>query len=402
MKKSYPFAVFAALAVTSPLHATIGYFDHGYGVKSKGAGGTGVADPQDALAPATNPAGLAFVEDRFDFGLSFFQPDRSADLYGSEYDGNGKHNFYIPEIGFKTHLNENIHLGLAIYGNGGLNTDYQKPLYDQPPTFGNTTDAGVDLLQLFIAPTLAYKINANHAIGVTPILAIQRFEANGLEDFGVESSGYDTSYGGGVRIGYTGKLTDWLTIGASYQSRIYASRFDDYSTLFAEGGDFDIPSNYTVGFALHPVEKLTFAFDVQRIHFSEVNSVGNDLSFERFSKGLGADEGPGFGWRDVTAFKTGVSYEVTEALTLRLGYIYNTQPIRENQTYFNVLAPAVIQHHVTAGVTWKINKNWETSAFYTHGFKETVKGSGNAFGSATDADLTMEQNSFGLSVSRIF
>lgn len=39
--------------------ATTGYFAHGYGIKAKAMGGVGIALPQDALAAATNPAGIA-------------------------------------------------------------------------------------------------------------------------------------------------------------------------------------------------------------------------------------------------------------------------------------------------------------------------------------------------------
>jgi long-chain fatty acid transport protein len=62
-----------ALAATAA-HATDGYFDYGYGVNAKGIGGAGVAFPQDSLAPASNPAGTAFLDNRFDFGLTYFQP----------------------------------------------------------------------------------------------------------------------------------------------------------------------------------------------------------------------------------------------------------------------------------------------------------------------------------------
>lgn len=51
------------------VYATDGYFAHGYGVKGLGLGGVGIALPQDALAAATNPAGLGIVGDRIDFGL---------------------------------------------------------------------------------------------------------------------------------------------------------------------------------------------------------------------------------------------------------------------------------------------------------------------------------------------
>jgi long-chain fatty acid transport protein len=393
-------ASFAVLAV-SPAYATDGYFDFGYGVKAKGIGGAGVAFAQDSIAPATNPAGIAFLEDRLDFGLTYFHPDRTASLGGTEYSGNGTSDFIIPEIGFKYGLSEKIDVALAVYGNGGMNTDYSAPLFDTPAP-GTPSDAGIDLSQLFVAPTVSYKITEGHAVGISPILAYQRFKAEGLEEFGITNDDYDDSFGLGFRIGYTGKINEYLTIGATYQSRIYASEFDDYKGLFAEQGDFDIPSNFALGFAVHPNEKLTFAFDVERIFYSEVNSVGNNLSFARLANGLGSDEGPGFGWNDVTVIKTGIAYDVTEDLTLRVGYNYTTQPIEEDQTYFNILAPGVVQHHATAGLTWRFRENWELSAFYVHAFEETVKGSGNAFGPQTDADLSMNQDSFGLSLGWVF
>ena len=277
-----------------------------------------------------------------------------------------------------------------------MNTSYNKPI----PGFG-TTPAGIDLTQVFVAPTFAYKLAENHAIGPSPIFAVQQFKAQGLQNFGVGNHGYDYSYGGGVRIGYTGKLTDWLAVGATYQSRIYATRFKDYANLFAEHGSFDIPPNFAVGFALNPYKGLTFAFDVQEIYFSQVKSVGNNLSAQTFASGLGSDGGPGFGWRDVTAIKTGIAYDATRQLTLRLGYNYSTQPIPDNQTYFNILAPAVVQHHLTAGATWRFNQSWELSAFYAHAFEQQVNGSGNFFGPATNANLRMSQDTFGLALNWI-
>ena len=380
----------AALA-SERLHATDGYFDYGYGTKAKGVGGAGVAFPQDALAPAANPAGAAFLDNQLDFGLTYFQPDRSAQLGPVNYNGNGREQFYIPEIGFKHSLTPKVDFDLAVYGNGGMNTDYTTPI----AAFG-TTHAGVDLSQLFIAPALSYKVAENHAVGIAPILAYQRFKAYGLQNFGIPDQDYENSFGGGVRIGYTGKLTDWLTVGASYQSRIFNTPFDHYKTLFAEQGSFDVPSNFTVGFAVKPVKSVTLAFDVEEILYSEVNAVGNPLSGATWGSGLGSNNGPGFGWQDVTAIKTGIAYEATDKLTLRLGYNYSTQPIPDDQTYFNILAPGVVQHHLTAGASWRFNPHWDVTVFYAHAFEQTVNGSGNFFGA--NPNLSMSQNTFGLAI----
>ena len=386
----------AALSAATAF-ATDGYFDYGYGIKAKGIGGAGVAFPQDALAPATNPAGAAFLDNRLDFGATYFRPDRSVTLGGTDYSGNDTESFIIPDLALKKSLTPDLAFDLAVYGNGGMNTDYAKPI----PGFG-TTPAGIDLTQLFIAPALAYKLTADHAFGFAPIFAYQRFKAHGLENFGVPNAGYDSSYGAGFRLGYTGNLTPWLSVGATYQSRIYSSPFDKYKGLFAEQGDFDTPSNFAVGLALRPTDRITVAFDVERILYSEVNSVGNGLSFPRLGNGLGATEGPGFGWRDVTAIKTGVAYAASDTLTLRVGYNHSTQPIAANQTYFNILAPGVVTDRATAGFTWKYAANWELSGFYAHALDQNVNGSGNAFGPGTDANLRMSQDSVGVSLGWLF
>jgi long-chain fatty acid transport protein len=82
LKRCLP--VFALLLVT-PLSATDGYFSTGYGLIQQGQGGAGIALPQDALAAATNPAGIVFVGNRFDIGLTLFRPIRDATIAGSGY-----------------------------------------------------------------------------------------------------------------------------------------------------------------------------------------------------------------------------------------------------------------------------------------------------------------------------
>ena len=132
------FSPIATLALTAlaanTVCATDGYFDYGYGIQAKGIGCAGVAFPQDSLAPATNPAGVAFLTNRVDAGLTYFQPDRSASLGPGQFDANGIQHFYIPELGFNYSLSELFDTALAVYGNGGMNTDYTTPV----PGFGTT------------------------------------------------------------------------------------------------------------------------------------------------------------------------------------------------------------------------------------------------------------------------
>ena len=378
------------LLTASAALATDGYFDHGYGVKAKGLGGAGVAFAQDSMALATNPAGLVDVADSHQVGLTWFAPDRSVTVNGNTFDGNEDGSFYIPDFSYKTTLSSGAAFGLAIFGNGGMNTGYQTALFDVNPGVASS-NTSMDMSQLFIAPTWSLRNEGGHAFGVSAILAGQRFKATGLEDFGIANAGYDSSFGGGARLGWTWQASQNQKVGATYQSRLWMTKFDKYAGLFAKQGDFDIPSNYAVGFAYKVDSSLTWAFDVERIHYSEVNSVGNPGSSPG---GFGASNGPGFGWKDVTVIKTGLAYEVSPTLTVRVGYNHTTQPIGSSEIFFNQLAPGVVRHHATLGATWQANASTEVSFFYAHAFNETV--SGNI---GVPASLRMDQDSFGLSLN---
>ncbi len=409
MKKGLVAAAVVAAFVPAAAFATDGYFSHGYGMKAKGMGGVGIALPQDALAAATNPAGMALVGNRVDAGVDWFRPDRGAEIVGNgvpgfngSYDGNGTKDFLIPEFGYNRMVRPDLALGVSVFGNGGMNTDYKTSPFT---AIGGTNPAGVDLEQLFVAPTVAYKMGA-HAFGVSLNLAYQRFKAQGLNPFAGFSSdpanltdrGYDSSTGWGVRIGWTGQVTSAVTLGATYQTKTKMGKFDKYKGLFADQGSFDIPENYGVGIAVKALPQLTLAADIQRINYANVPAVGNPIDCLFTGCQLGGPNGAGFGWRNTTVYKFGAAYQWSQNLTLRAGYVTLKQPIPQNQTLFNILAPGVVEQHLTLGATWVLPNKSELTAAYMHAFENKVDGSGSiplAFGGG-EANLRMNENSFGV------
>ena len=209
-----------------------------------------------------------------------------------------------------------------------------------------------------------------------------------------------------MRVGWVGRLHEMLSLGASYQSRTYMSELDEYAGLFAEHGDFDIPSSFTAGLALTPCEKTVIAFDVTHILYSEVNAVANPLLPNLGQSQLGTDKGAGFGWEDVTVFKLGIAHRVTDPLTVRGGYNYGKQPIPESETLFNILAPGVVEHHLTLGATLVLTPGTEVTAAYMHALEKTVEGSSSIIpGMPTqggmgggESNLRMFEDSFGLAL----
>lgn len=390
--------------------ATDGYFSHGFGVKSQAVGGVGIALPQDSIAVAANPAGLVFVGDRVDAGLSWFGPSRSAEIVGNgvpgtngSYDGNDTSSFWIPEVGYAKQLSASTAVGVAIYGNGGMNTDYVKNPFG---AFGSKGHAGINLEQLFISPSIGYKVSENHAIGVSLNFAYQRFSASGLSAFGTSSSdannltdrGSDTSNGWGVRLGWNGQIIPGVNLGATWASKIKAGSFERYRGLFADHGEFDIPENYGVGASFKLSPSVILAADVQRIKYGSIKAVANPLSNLFEGNPLGSSNGPGFGWRDINVIKIGTIIDYSKELVLRAGYNHGGQPVQSNETFFNILAPGVVQDHVTLGATYKMSKNSELSFSYAHGFNKKIIGVNSipaSFGGG-NANVNLSENIAGI------
>ena len=403
-------SLLTAGVMASPLaHATNGYFPIGVGPKTEAMGGVGIALPQDSFAAAANPAGMAMVGDRVDFALTWFKPNRTADITGSpvpgangSYSGNGRSNFFIPDFGYNKMISNDTALGVVVYGNGGMNTQYNSSPF---AAYGATGNLGINLEQLFIAPTWSKKLNETNSIGVSLNLAYQMFSATGLGAFAsmsatptaLSDNGTDTSTGYGLKVGWTGEVTPIVTLGATYQTKTKMGSFSKYSGLFADQGNFDIPANYGLGIAVKATPVTTVAFDVEQIDYSGVSSVGN--TFPQATSPLGATGGSGFGWQNMTIFKLGMSYVYDPKLTLRAGLNHNSQQIPSDQTLLNILAPGVVQNHLSLGATWTLANKSELTVAYVHAFQQTVNGSGSIpvapFGGG-NANISMHEDSIGI------
>jgi long-chain fatty acid transport protein len=180
-----------------------------------------------------------------------------------------------------------------------------------------------------------------------------------------------------VKLGYLGELSDRFSLGLSYQSRISMSAFDQYAGLFAEQGGFDIPQTFTGGIAVKPADKLTLAFDLQWIDYESVKSVGNDFLPNLGVSRLGMDSGAGFGWHNMTIYKGGLQYAASPAWTLRGGYSYAEQPIRDNEVLINILAPGVMEQHITAGLTRSFKNGQAVNLAVVRAISKSVTGPNN-------------------------
>lgn len=430
-KAPYWIAIGALCGVSAEALATNGYFAHGYGTKTKALAGAAAALPQDSMAAATNPAGMALVGNRTDLGAALFSPTREYTVSGGPSGADnafsvGPQNvesdnelFLIPHLGINWMLDERSSFGITVYGNGGMNTLYEggTATFDvnpaphavmnmtAPGTFG-AGDAGVDLSQLFVALTYARKFGEGSAWGVSPILAVERFSAKGLRNFGgfvadgvpdnLSNNGYDYAYGAGAKVGVQSRVSPRLDVGASVQSRIYMTEFDDYSDMFAERGDVDIPPTATVGLAFHTSETSVLSFDVQRIWYGQIASIANPIS--NLTAGcfsgdvgqcLGGSDGAGFGWRDMTVYKIGYQWQ-TGDWTWRAGFSTGKQPVPSSEVLINILSPGIMEEHYTLGFTKRVGRTGEFSFAALYSPSNAISGP-NPFDPTQRIELEMQQ-----------
>jgi long-chain fatty acid transport protein len=176
------------------------------------------------------------------------------------------------------------------------------------------------------------------------------------------------------------------------------SELDSYSDLFAEGGSFDIPSNFGVGMTFKMQNGSKFHYDFEQINYTDVASISNPLSnifscpivnpASMSTAGcLGGSNGAGFGWSDVSVHKFGYEFSLAGSpdVRYRLGYSIGENPISDADVLFNVLAPGVIENHITAGFTRKLPGGEEYSVSFMYAPEE-----GNTATSPFDPTQTIE------------
>lgn len=399
--------VSALILATAPAaYATNGLAPTGLGQVHKAMGGAAVGNPQNSTTMMTNPAAASFVESGFDIGAEIFKPNRTvkSKITGTKYEGDGVSAFFIPETAYVRN-NGNLAFGISAYGNGGMNTEFPTSPNFGPAAFNSPTPSiktGIDLKQIFISPTISKKLNSNHSVGLSINLVAQQFQSKGIAGVSGNSSnpakfsdqGKSNATGVGATIGWMGKMSDKVTMGASYRLKTKMGKFKKYAGLFPDQGRMDVPAALTIGISAKIFPRTTVAADIQKIYYSKTHAIGNKSNN---GKQFGESNGPGFGWDDQTVIKLGVKHQKTPRLALMAGYNEGSSPVGPEDTFFGALTPAVTEEHLSLGFEYKLSKSSALVGSYTHSFGNEVKGD-----ATQPFDLHMDQDAAGIGYSKTF
>jgi long-chain fatty acid transport protein len=277
--------------------------------------------------------------------------------------------------------------GLGVFGIGGFGVEYQDDsnpiLTPQPPNgfgFGSLRTRS-QFIQF--APTLAYRLNEHLSVGVSPNIDVSALESKpfpGASPDDANGDGFATypdakltwAVGGGVQGGLYFKRKG-VHLGAAIKSPQWFEPYhyksqDEAGRPRAFKFRLDFPMIVTAGVGYSGLKRLKWAADVKYIDYR------NTQGFNQSGIDPETQAVRGFGWKSIWAFATGLQYQVTERLSVRTGYGYSQNPVRNQEAAFSVGAPGIIKHHVNAGLTYQIKENFLLALAYHHGFANSVQG----------------------------
>jgi long-chain fatty acid transport protein len=383
-------AVVALVATLSPAaFATNGVQLIGIGPISRSMGGVGIAAPQDAVSAVfSNPAGMCFgpycPSSQFDFAGTLFMPEQKAkvEASGTTVEANSRDNTYaIPAIGFSVPIGEaesRWRFGLSAYGVSGLGVDYRDTQLDQGnPGFGGFPYAQgtyTNLQLMKFAPTIAYQALPNLSVGTS-------FQINySTLDLG---DGTVAAYSYGVQLGAIYQPLDQLSLGLTYTSPQKAT-YNHVNDFDGDGSRENLtleqPQQVGLGVAYEFLEPgVLLETNVKWINWSDAD---------------GFDD---FDWNDQWVFAVGAQWEAIDHLFFRAGYNYAENPVDEHNDWtaadvvnvqgkslpqyyyetFRVIGfPAIVEHHITAGIGYEVGESLIINLSYMHAFENTLSEQG--------------------------
>ncbi|MBV5341065.1 MAG: outer membrane protein transport protein [Deltaproteobacteria bacterium] len=327
-------------------------------------GGAIVASPVDIPSMMYNPAAAGEIKvDKggFDMSLGLLNASRSINTAVKSTDSDSD-NYLAMGVGAVARASSKMFFGITAGGVAGLGVDFAGgTLLPASPT------AVVSTKSLFkIAPTMAYVVNNKLTVGFSPQIGYQTM-AMRTPAFTLPQTGV---FGLGGSVGAIYHFTPALQAGLSYTSKMDMQEYTFNGIAGVTEGkykmDMDVPQSLAGGVSFRPMPKLLLEADVKWTEFSDV------MDRVELTGPTGAVIPILFGWKDQVVYSLGAEYEALPGLTLRSGYNYGASPIGPEDVTSNYGSIAVVEHHLSLGITKQWNSAVSTSASYTHGFSNKV------------------------------
>jgi long-chain fatty acid transport protein len=279
--------------------------------------------------------------------------------------------------------------GLAAHGLAGFGLNYDvnpgNPVTTpQPPRglgFGNISS---DYKVFQLAPAVAYRLTERWSVGLGPTVDLAWLTANPFpfvppddangDGFATFPSALRASYawGAGFQAGLYYSGPQGFHWGVCFKSPQWFESFrfrseDELGRPRQFGFDLDFPMIVTTGVGYTGLEHVQFAVDLRYVDYRDTNGFG-PTGFDA------AGALRGLGWRSMFVAAAGVQYAPAGPFSFRAGYSFNTNPVPDENTGFNLASPSINEHTVYCGLSYCATANRVFSLCYGHGFTNFISG----------------------------
>ncbi len=371
------------LMAPSSVFATNGLNVIGFGTESNGMAGADTAVARDTTALNTNPAGLTqMTGSALDLyaGLAFALDVRHQDGFGNDRKVS---NTVIGLGGFGyARQRGDLRYGIGFFAQGGSGSVFN----DVTTAFGTQDELSVLLRIAKLTPGIAEQVSDRLSLGVSASVAYADITQKVFPDtsfynaaapaqsfFGSKIDGaHHVSFS--PKFGAMYRLSDSITFGATYTPRTslpleHGTLVSDQSALGLGKVTYRdvhldgiaLPSEIDLGMALHPGADWLWSFKLAWLNWSDALTVttltasrpDNPAATPSFSIATTQDG------RDQWVVAVGGEYDYDDDTALRWGYNYGRNPIPKEHT--NPLLAAISEHHLTVGLSRRINKQWSAA-----------------------------------------
>jgi long-chain fatty acid transport protein len=356
-------------------------------------GGAMVGRADDPSALYYNPAGITQLPGmQFMAGATFIMPATDVNIHhqGTWTRTSAEDNVWYPPHIYATYqFNDSLWFGLAAFSPFGLGTEFESTWLGRY----NNYEAVIQTLN--INPNVAFKITdkLSAAAGLDFMyfdltykkkipdysqLTTPFYMRNAALD--VDSTLEGDSWGYGWNLGLHYKPFDWMSIGLAYRSEVNQtldgtadftkSMYSKYPATFyndtGASGSVVLPAELFMGVNFKVLPRLTWEVGAVWTQWSSYQElkIKFDQPVAYLSDGTGISTSTATKhWRNVWRLNTGLEYKALDWLDLRLGYVWDQEPSRDE--YVDYLVPASNRHMICSGLGFHWN-NWTFDVSYTY------------------------------------
>ncbi len=331
------------------------------GQKQIGMGHVGIGLAQDASSVYFNPGALSFIENQINFGVSAIVPRVQFLETNTNISTFAENQTFTPfSLYANYHIkNSPVTLGVGVYTPFGSGVKY--------PTdwTGRYVLTNINLTNVFIQPTVAYKVNDFLSFGAGFVYSLGHVtlekELPIENSIGEGSAKLEGSAAGfGYNLGAYFNVNKRLTGGVVYHSRV-DMKVDNGSATFSNiptalsstfpnttfTTELPLPSEAGVGFAYKANKDFTVGVDVNYTFWNSFESLGFDYADN--TSALVDDPSPR-NYENAWAFRAGFQYDASRRVSVRAGAFFDQTPVQNG--YVNPELPDNDKVGISMGGTY--------------------------------------------------